>query len=217
MDSLSPEPTSVYKYYDKSNILLYVGITKRGSRRQREHNVDKEWWPFVARQDVEHFATRAAALNRESALIQKYRSPFNRQHNPDHAEMRTLYLLHVALPDAEQTTTLGPPASRKARQLVSLLGHRVPLVKVSQSGRTVTYATRARHAELAKAVNHGTKLPLLHSKKIAEMQSARIDGKSVLLTFHGYSELPKLPADAFLKIRCTKNPYTIWAYQAVAA
>lgn len=60
-----PEPTSVYRYYDENGLLLYVGITSRGSVRQREHNGDKEWWRFVHRRlagDVgSHSGPRRAA------------------------------------------------------------------------------------------------------------------------------------------------------------
>jgi len=31
-------PTSLYRYYDKYNVLLYVGITSRGLKRNREHS-----------------------------------------------------------------------------------------------------------------------------------------------------------------------------------
>ena len=85
-------PTSVYKYYDAHGLILYVGITSRGTTRNGEHNRDKEWWPFVVRQEVEHHPTRAAALDRERSLIRRYRPPFNVVHNLGHEETRSAYL-----------------------------------------------------------------------------------------------------------------------------
>jgi hypothetical protein len=85
-------PTSVYRYYDEWDTLIYVGITGRGVTRNREHNRDKEWWPFVARQEVDHFDTRDDAARRESALIAKYRPPFNTSQNPSAASTRAGYL-----------------------------------------------------------------------------------------------------------------------------
>lgn len=85
-------PTSVYLFYDKHGLLLYVGITSRGVARQSEHNSTKEWWPYVARQEVEHYPNRRHAAERERGLIRRFRPPFNKQHNPDHEATRAAYL-----------------------------------------------------------------------------------------------------------------------------
>jgi predicted GIY-YIG superfamily endonuclease len=85
-------PTSVYLYYDAHDGLLYVGITSRGIRRQREHNADKDWWRFVVRQEVEHYDTRDEALDRERTLIRMYAPPFNTALNPVGREARAIYL-----------------------------------------------------------------------------------------------------------------------------
>lgn len=83
---------SVYKYYDSHKILIYVGITKQGMGRNRQHNADKVWWPFVAQQEIEHLESRDAAAAREIELIRRHRPPFNVQHNPEHAELRQVYV-----------------------------------------------------------------------------------------------------------------------------
>lgn len=90
--SLYPKPTSLYKYYDSHDVLLYVGITSVGLMRNRQHNSDKEWWPIVATQTVEHCQDRAAALERERELIQQFLPPFNKHHNPNHEALRSAYL-----------------------------------------------------------------------------------------------------------------------------
>jgi predicted GIY-YIG superfamily endonuclease len=84
--------TSLYRYYDEFDVLLYVGITSRGARRNAEHNKTKPWWPYVARQDVSHFGTRDEALAREAELILADRPPFNMQHNPTHRIDQAVYL-----------------------------------------------------------------------------------------------------------------------------
>lgn len=89
-------PTSVYRYYDRNGLLIYVGITNQGIGRNRQHNADKDWWRFVLRQDVTHFRTRQAALDEERNLIQQHRPPFNTQHNPDVADRRAAYLALLA-------------------------------------------------------------------------------------------------------------------------
>lgn len=88
----SGDATSVYKYFDKGGILLYVGITGAGILRQRQHNQSKEWWKFVSRQLVEHFDSRSLAHEREVALIKRFNPPFNKQHNKQHAAARRYYL-----------------------------------------------------------------------------------------------------------------------------
>lgn len=99
MDNVTSSPTSVYLYYDHSDILIYVGITSRGIKRQAEHNDTKDWWQFVARQEVEHFADRPTALARERGLIEDHTPPFNKQHNRVADHVRSAYMLFRAAYD----------------------------------------------------------------------------------------------------------------------
>lgn len=87
----SSEGTSVYTYFDEHGVLLYVGITKRRTQRQTEHNGSKAWWKYVVRQEVDHYPTRERAARVEKALIKEFRPPFNIQHNPDHEALREAY------------------------------------------------------------------------------------------------------------------------------
>lgn len=96
MSIVAPTPTSVYLYYDHNDFLIYVGITSRGVKRQVEHNASKEWWQFVARQEVEHFDTRPEAAARERFLIETHTPPFNTQHNRAADQVRSAYLLFRA-------------------------------------------------------------------------------------------------------------------------
>jgi predicted GIY-YIG superfamily endonuclease len=83
--------TSVYQFFDPNGVVLYIGITSRSTRRQGEHVKTQEWWPLVASQSVEHFATRQEAQRREVELIRRFRPPFNVQHNPGHETVRLAY------------------------------------------------------------------------------------------------------------------------------
>lgn len=85
-------PTSIYRYYDADRRLIYVGITGKGMVRQAQHNSNAEWWRFVSTQEVEHVESRHAALHRERELIERFRPPFNREHNPDWQRLRADYL-----------------------------------------------------------------------------------------------------------------------------
>ncbi|MGW4505728.1 GntR family transcriptional regulator [Streptomyces sp. NPDC004436] len=78
------EPTALYRLYDNSDVLLYVGISKHPERRWTEHAVDRSdtWWPLVAAKRVEWFATRKEAESAEVATIRAERPVHNRDHAP---------------------------------------------------------------------------------------------------------------------------------------
>ena len=114
-------PTSVYRYYDTDDVLIYVGITGRGVARNIEHNKSKEWWPHVARQEIDHFATREEALAEERRLIGTHLPPFNRQHNPQHELARASYLSVIKAAEfAASTNRLERQQRRKHLPLYPL-------------------------------------------------------------------------------------------------
>lgn len=76
--------TTLYRFFDADGALLYVGITKNGAQRWHEHSKSKEWWGRVASTTVEHYDTRAAALDAERAAIVAERPLFNVVHNVTH-------------------------------------------------------------------------------------------------------------------------------------
>lgn len=114
-------PTSVYRYFDKRGLLLYVGITRRGISRNSEHNTSKSWWQYVVRQEVDHYETRKAAHNIEKELIRQYRPPFNVQHNPGHAEVREAYLQFVNVVNGSTVVAelikASTPANKSPRRI----------------------------------------------------------------------------------------------------
>lgn len=120
-------PTSVYKYYDRDGILIYVGITSRGSARNTEHNKSKFWWKFVDRQTVEHYLSRLKADRREQSLIQKMAPPFNRQHNRDYKAAQDAYLIRRQLGGSEGIEKLIKGRNRVAGVVVNIVGNRVTI------------------------------------------------------------------------------------------
>lgn len=106
---------SVYRYYDQSGVLIYVGITSRGIARNREHNRSRPWWPYVVRQEVEHLPNRSAALTRERELIERYWPPFNTQHNPSAAAVLDDYQRYCRNPGNPE------PIRRQLRSSLPLL------------------------------------------------------------------------------------------------
>lgn len=121
-------PTSLYKYYDRDGVLLYVGITSRGSARNTEHNKSKSWWQFVERQDVEHHRSRASATQRETSLIRRFAPPFNKQQNPDYETAKSAYLTRQSIGGEKGVKLLIEGRNRVPGFVVNKVGERVTIM-----------------------------------------------------------------------------------------
>ena len=126
--SVDKTPTSLYKYFDHDDVLLYVGITSRGVARNTEHNKSKSWWQYVVRQTVEHHRNRKSAEEREAALIKKFAPPFNKRGNFDYKEANAAYLMKQSLGGAEGVKLLAEGKNRVAGLVVNKVGTRVTLM-----------------------------------------------------------------------------------------
>lgn len=190
-------PTSVYRYYDRDGLLIYVGITSRGARRNYEHNASKDWWPYVARQEVDHYETRELALRHERSLIIRHRPPFNRQHNPDADAMRAVY---VAYADAAESDALEAWKSAKKRMTFKM-------IEVHPRLKTLTLGNEIGSTWLAQHIRSGDEFPIFHTKgrkplRIGrtEMVSAGLDGLSYLITLRFERYVP-LFLSSFARVR----------------
>lgn len=61
-------PTAVYRFFDASDRLLYVGITYDTVARWKGH-AKKPWWPDAVRRETVWFPTRTEAMIEESRAI----------------------------------------------------------------------------------------------------------------------------------------------------
>lgn len=77
----APKGRWLYRLWSADDQLLYVGITDRGHRREREHARTKAWWPEVHHVTYERVAARAELLYRERVAIERERPRYNVQHN----------------------------------------------------------------------------------------------------------------------------------------
>lgn len=137
----SPDPTSLYVYRDRYGVVIYVGITRRGTSRQQEHH-DKAWWPHVTSQAVQHFDSRGAAEVAEREAILTYRPPFNVQHHPGHQEAHAAYL---------SLLEHGPEADPLAR-FRELPARRLRLYQLSDTP-TLTFRTDLCDVALASGLH----------------------------------------------------------------
>lgn len=72
--------TSLYRFFDADDRLLYVGITSVGPNRWTEHEANRPWWADVRRTSVEHFPDRATAIAAEQDAIRSEKPLHNVKH-----------------------------------------------------------------------------------------------------------------------------------------
>lgn len=64
-----PGRTALYRLFDTTGRLLYVGISHKPDVRWGQHSEEKSWWPEVDQRKVEWHETRASAERAELAAI----------------------------------------------------------------------------------------------------------------------------------------------------
>jgi predicted GIY-YIG superfamily endonuclease len=80
-DPAHTEPRcALYRHYDESNVLLYIGITEAIATRGKAHAKRAEWVRYAHRVEAVWFQTRARAENAERHAIQTEQSVFNLAH-----------------------------------------------------------------------------------------------------------------------------------------
>ena len=71
--------TALYRLYDSTEALLYVGVTGDPRRRFRQHERDKPWWPQVATRDIEWFPDKRSALDTERDTVRNDAPRYNQR------------------------------------------------------------------------------------------------------------------------------------------
>jgi len=74
-------PHALYRFFDRTDALLYIGISVNLPARLRQHRSDKAWWLAISRVQVEYFPIRRAALDAEKHAIETEGPLFNDTHN----------------------------------------------------------------------------------------------------------------------------------------
>ena len=74
-------PHALYRFFDATGALLYVGITLNPGARWTTHSKEKPWWAEVASVTVEQFPDRESVLAAERAAIINEGPTYNVVHN----------------------------------------------------------------------------------------------------------------------------------------
>ena len=75
----SNRPHALYRFYDDTGALLYVGITHNPGARFPQHEKDKPWWNEVRGISIEQYPTRDAVLAAEQRAIRVENPRYNIQ------------------------------------------------------------------------------------------------------------------------------------------
>jgi len=198
MSSLADPTASVYRYYDENNVLLYVGYTTQGSKRNHQHASDKAWWPYVARQEVDHYETVDEAKKQEVQLIRHYRPPFNKQHNPDSASLADAYLKMAEIPFGGSRLTLIEIMKGNAKQL--------PTNVVLQNKTQLVVAAAPQYLELSRLVaNQGIGGKVYYNgQNIGRITQVRNQDGAVIVSAQLRHTVPKI-GESFLKLTLHKD------------
>jgi predicted GIY-YIG superfamily endonuclease len=80
---LENRPHVLYRLSDRTDVLLYVGITADFTQRMAAHERERAWWPQVDRAAtrIEYYDCRSAALDAEREAIKAENPLHNDQHN----------------------------------------------------------------------------------------------------------------------------------------
>lgn len=86
-DNTRPDTTWLYRMYDNSGALLYIGISKSAFSRFERHSAEKPWINNVTSWNREPYPTREAALEAERAAIKTEHPLHNIIHNGQQGQL----------------------------------------------------------------------------------------------------------------------------------
>ncbi|WP_372344688.1 GntR family transcriptional regulator [Streptomyces sp. KL116D] len=104
----APERTALYRLYDGTDQLLYVGITLDPEARWERHAYWMWWWPRVARKDIRWLDTSwRDALDLERDTIRAERPAHNGTHNHEMAPFDPLTWPDIDAPTRQKSAALA--------------------------------------------------------------------------------------------------------------
>jgi predicted DNA-binding transcriptional regulator AlpA/predicted GIY-YIG superfamily endonuclease len=112
--------TTLYRMYDASGTLLYVGISNRPLDRKGQHKSHQPWWTEIVSMTLEHYPTRQEALTAETRAIVGECPRYNKAGTPTYER-------------EARVSRMRPP--REMPPVVRHLSHPVPATRHTPTGR----------------------------------------------------------------------------------
>jgi len=72
--------TNLYRHFDASGNLLYIGISISAVNRLSAHSRGSQWFSEIAKIEIQHFDTRELALKAEGLAIGREKPKYNVHH-----------------------------------------------------------------------------------------------------------------------------------------
>jgi predicted GIY-YIG superfamily endonuclease len=112
--------TAVYRFFNTTGELLYVGITNDPKTRFAYHARQKAdtWWPLVERHTIDWYDNRTEAAAVEVAAIKTEAPLYNMSDKPSPKLVSTSAAVHISMEDIEACEWITP--SDVARRVVEL-------------------------------------------------------------------------------------------------
>ena len=75
------DQTDLYRYYDESGHLLYIGISGDFLTRTNQHRRNSFWYKYAKTITIQKFCNRTLAIRAEREAIKREKPEFNIEHN----------------------------------------------------------------------------------------------------------------------------------------
>lgn len=137
--------TAVYRLFDSSGALLYVGISCNPEKRFRAHRNEKDWWQEVDGISIEWFESRHKASLAEAHAIGTEGPLYNVHQTQTWREQQRIAALAVS-PEARRNRSIGQKArTAQARKFAALRELGVPWNEAMEQARLARERYLAAH------------------------------------------------------------------------
>lgn len=104
-------PASLYRHFDANGSLLYIGVSLSTMHRLSEHQDHSHWFKQISRVEIEHYGSRALALQAERVAIKAEKPKHNIRHRwsqRDEAETQAQARYEIARQELTRTVVFHP-------------------------------------------------------------------------------------------------------------